>query len=91
MICACAHSYLGPGGAALGVGDDPDVVRPDLEVVDSLGHRLVLARHGDAAGHGADHVHIDGLVGRSVEQSLSLLVLGSRERLPLEGEGGHFV
>ncbi len=37
MLCTV---YLGPCGATLWVRDHPDVVRPDLHVVDLLGDLL---------------------------------------------------
>lgn len=37
MSEALSVPYLGPRGPALGVGDDPDVVRPKLEVVHLAG------------------------------------------------------
>jgi hypothetical protein len=46
MLIRCGLNLnLGPSGATFGVGDNPDVVLPDFEVVDLLSDVSKLFRH----------------------------------------------
>ncbi len=47
--------HLSQGSATLGVGNDPDVIRPDLHVVEGLGNQGELLGHVDIPRNGLDH------------------------------------
>ena len=85
------QELLGQGGATLGVGHQPDVAGPGLEVVDALGELGVPLGHVDVAGLGHDHVDEDG--GRAGPQLGPLCPLLLGDWSPGEGvaRGGHFV
>ncbi len=49
------NHYLHPSGATLWVGNDPDIIGPDLHVVDGLCHMGELLVHVDVARNGLYH------------------------------------
>ena len=88
MLVAVMILYLSPRSSAFWVGHDPDVIGPQLHIVEVFGDLLELGWHVHVAGDGLDHVNLSGNFDPGKDFSASIfLLLGNID--PLKRIGGH--